>query len=100
MSYAAFCGNNFTLSLFRRQGKRRKREPAVEAMLEGKIAQGASLAEFLIFCKNLSSDLFPFGCLNPKAAHLSPPKTCRSICFTADGSSKRNVTGRVTTARA
>jgi hypothetical protein len=41
---------------------------AVEAMRKHRIVHGASLTQFLIFCKRLSSEPFPFGRLNPKAA--------------------------------
>ena len=37
-------------------------------MRKGRIVHGASLTWFLIFCKRLSSEPFPFGRLNPKAA--------------------------------
>ena len=36
-------------------------------MRKGRIVHGASLTRFLILCKKLSSEPFPFGRLNPKA---------------------------------
>jgi hypothetical protein len=50
----------------------RERERAVEAMQKrSRIVHGQSLPRFLIFCKRLSSEPFPFGRLNPKAARAS-----------------------------
>jgi hypothetical protein len=51
-----------------------EREPRVEAMRKGRIVHGASLTQFLFFCKRLPSEPFPFGHLNPKAV-------CSKVAF-------------------
>jgi hypothetical protein len=38
-----------------------------------RLVHGASLPQFLIFCNRLSSEPFPFGRPDPKAARPSPP---------------------------
>jgi hypothetical protein len=44
-----------------------QRASAVKAMRKGGIVHAASLIWFLIYCKKLSSDPFPFDFLHPKA---------------------------------
>jgi hypothetical protein len=66
MGYADFSGKNFSPS-FSAGTEAPEREPHGLGMRKRRIVHGSSLPRFLIFCKSLSSEQFPFGRLDSTA---------------------------------
>jgi hypothetical protein len=63
MGYADFSAKNFSPP-FSAGAEAPEREPHGLGMRKGRIVHGSSLTRFLIFCKRLSSEPFPFGRLD------------------------------------
>ena len=65
-----FLAGRIFRALFPGVERHRNGEPAAEGMRKRGIVHGASLTWFLIFCKRLSSDPFPFGQPQSKSSAL------------------------------
>jgi hypothetical protein len=54
MGYAGFCGEKISRAFFRRLRGAAGQELTAEAIRKRRLVHGASLIQFLIFCKKLS----------------------------------------------